>query len=70
MSVEIEFMEYTVYLRESKYRFLRIGTIEERRKKEKGRQLHGPSQLCQKEILVVWKPGQNFPCSKGSETPS
>jgi len=26
-------MEYTLYLRESKYRFLRIGTIEERRKK-------------------------------------
>ena len=25
-------MEYTVYLRESKYRFLRIGTIEEKRK--------------------------------------
>jgi len=29
-------MEYIVYLRESKYRFLKIGTIEERRKKERG----------------------------------
>jgi hypothetical protein len=30
-------MEYVVYLRESKYRFLKVGTIEERRKKERGR---------------------------------
>jgi len=30
-------MEYTVYLRESKYRFVKIGTVSERRKKERGR---------------------------------
>jgi len=29
-------MEYIVYLRESKYRFLKIGTIEERRREERG----------------------------------
>ena len=29
-------MEYTVYLRESKYRFLKIGAVEERRQKERG----------------------------------
>ena len=29
-------MEYMVYLRESKDRFLKIGIIEERRKKERG----------------------------------
>jgi len=30
-------MEYTVYLRESKYRFVKIGTVAERRRKERGR---------------------------------
>ena len=30
-------MEYTIYLRESKYKFLEIGAIEERRKMERGR---------------------------------
>jgi len=30
-------MEYTVYLRESKYRFVKIGTVAERRQKERDR---------------------------------
>jgi len=30
-------MEYTVYLRESKYRFVKIGTVAERRREERGR---------------------------------
>jgi hypothetical protein len=33
----MSFVKYTIYLRESKYRFLKIGTVEERRKKERSR---------------------------------
>jgi hypothetical protein len=60
MSVEIEFMEYTVYLRESKYRFLRIGTIEEKRKKEKGRNFTDLLNYARKRYSLFGNPDKIF----------
>jgi len=49
-------MEYMVYLRESKYRFLKIGTIEERRKKERGRNFKDLLNYARKRYSLFGNP--------------
>jgi hypothetical protein len=49
-------MEYTVYLRESKYRFLKIGTVEERRKKERGRNFMDLLNYAKKRYSLFGSP--------------
>lgn len=49
-------MEYTVYLRESKCRFLKIGTIEERREKERGRNFTGLLAYARKRYSLFGNP--------------
>ena len=49
-------MEYIVYLRESKYRFLKIGTIEERRKKERGHNFKDLLNYARKRYSLFGSP--------------
>ncbi len=49
-------MEYTVYLRESKYKFVKTGTIEERRKKERGRNFMDLLTYARKRYALFGNP--------------
>jgi len=49
-------MECTVYLREPKYKFLEIGVIEEKRKKERGRNFTDLLNYARKRYSLFGSP--------------
>ncbi len=51
-------MKYTVYLKESKYGFQKIGTVEERRKNERGRNFTDLLTYARKRYALFGNPGK------------
>ena len=70
MPVEIEFMECIVYLRESKYKFLEIGVIEEKRKKERGRNFTDLLNYARKRYSLFGSPDRIVLVPKDLKAPS
>jgi hypothetical protein len=52
----MSFVKYTIYLRESKYKFLEIGVIEEKRKKERGRNFTDLLNYARKRYSLFGNP--------------
>ncbi|MDO9351685.1 MAG: hypothetical protein Q7U55_10640 [Deltaproteobacteria bacterium] len=66
----MSFVKYTIYLRESKYKFLEIGVIEEKRKKERGRNFTDLLNYARKRYSLFGSPDRIVLVPKDLKAPS